>query len=113
MVLDTHYLPVEWREKAHHLEVRDQFAVMFDHKLVLLFYELLSVLLIPIILFTSLPNSAEKIIDFIRDFTIHVESAGYICSFAVFDFERHGNVKVRNIVSHLVWCERSFRASSQ
>ncbi|KAJ3305114.1 autophagy protein atg9 [Kappamyces sp. JEL0829] len=93
VVLDTHYLPDEWRDRAHLPSVRDEFAGMFNHKLVLLLYELLSVLLVPIILYTSLPNCAGQIIDFVREFTVQVESIGHICSFAVFDFERHGNVK--------------------
>ena len=25
-------------------------------------------------------------------FTVHVDELGYVCSFAVFDFQRHGNV---------------------
>ena len=94
VVLDTHYLPESWRDQGHQTKVRDEFARMFDHKIVLLGYELLSVLLVPVILYTSLPSSAPNIIDFIREFTVHVDSVGYICSFAVFDFERHGNVKV-------------------
>ncbi|CAG8782592.1 16608_t:CDS:2, partial [Cetraspora pellucida] len=27
------------------------------------------------------------------EFTVHVDGLGYVCSFAVFDFKRHGNVK--------------------
>lgn len=56
-------------------------------------YEILSVVFAPLILWLSLPNSAEAIVDFVREFTIHVDSLGYVCSFAVFDFKRHGNVK--------------------
>jgi hypothetical protein len=39
----------------------------------------------------SLPRSSGKIVDFFREFTLHVDSLGYVCSFAVFDFKRHGN----------------------
>jgi Autophagy protein ATG9 len=94
VVLDTHYLPESWRDQAHQTKVRDEFATMFENKVVLLGYELLSVLLVPVILYTCLSASAPNIIDFIREFTVHVDSVGYICSFAVFDFEKHGNVKV-------------------
>lgn len=44
-------------------------------------------------LFFSLPPCAGAIIDFFREFTVHVEGVGYVCSFAVFDFKRHGTVK--------------------
>jgi len=56
--------------------------------------ELLSVVLTPFVLWFSLPDCAPAIVDFFREFTIHVDSLGYVCSFAVFDFQRHGNVKV-------------------
>lgn len=54
--------------------------------------ELLSVILTPFILWYTLPRCAPDIVDFFRDFTVHVEGLGYVCSFAVFNFERHGNV---------------------
>jgi len=55
--------------------------------------ELLSVVLTPIILILSLPTCAPAIIDFFREFTVHIDTLGYVCSFAVFDFKRHGNIK--------------------
>ncbi|KAG9285925.1 hypothetical protein G9A89_013350 [Geosiphon pyriformis] len=61
----THYLPDDWREDLHAEKVRKGFAQLFD----------------------------MKIVDFFREFTLHVEGVGYVCSFAVFDFKRHGNVK--------------------
>lgn len=48
----------------------------------------------PLIFWFSLPDSSEAIVDFFREFTVHVDSLGYVCSFAVFDFNRNGNVKV-------------------
>ncbi|KAK3805017.1 MAG: autophagy protein Apg9-domain-containing protein [Benniella sp.] len=53
----------------------------------------MSLVLTPTILCSSLPNCSEKIVDFFREFTVHVDGVGYVCSFAVFDFKRHGNVK--------------------
>jgi len=54
--------------------------------------EVLSVLTTPFILWFSLPNCSERIVDFFREFTVHVDGIGYVCSFAVFDFKRHGKV---------------------
>lgn len=56
--------------------------------------ELLGVVLTPFVLWFSLPRCAPAIVDFFREFTVHVDGLGYVCSFAVFDFQRHGNVKV-------------------
>ena len=60
--------------------------------------ELLSVIITPFVLCFSLPRCSPAIIDFFREFTVHVDTLGYVCSFAVFDFKRHGNVNVRYYV---------------
>jgi hypothetical protein len=59
--------------------------------------EVLSVLTTPFILWFSLPDSSEKVVDFFREFTVHVDGIGYVCSFAVFDFKRHGKVLFRHV----------------
>ncbi|KAJ3056688.1 autophagy protein atg9 [Rhizophlyctis rosea] len=93
VVEDTHYLPEEWKGKLHTDEVRADFNALFDYKVLLFLYEVLSLVLAPMILMKSLPARAETIVDFFREFTVHVDSLGYVCSFAVFDFRKHGNVK--------------------
>ncbi|KAJ3046056.1 autophagy protein atg9 [Rhizophlyctis rosea] len=90
---DTHYLPEEWKGKLHTDEVRGYFNELFDYKVLLFLYEVLSLIMAPIILIWSLPPCAENIVDFFREFTVHVDSLGYVCSFAVFDFRKHGNAK--------------------
>lgn len=64
-------------------------------KIIIFAQELLSVVLTPWVLWFSLPKCAPAVIDFFQNFTVHVDSRGYVCSFAEFNFERHGNVKVR------------------
>ncbi|KAG0310643.1 autophagy protein atg9 [Dissophora globulifera] len=93
VVEHTHYMPTEWRDKLHTDDVRKQFALLFEYNAVLFLMEFMSLLLTPLILCLSLPNCSEKIVDFFREFTVHVDGVGYVCSFAVFDFKRHGNVK--------------------
>jgi autophagy-related protein 9 len=74
------------------LQVNAEFSNLFALKITVFFTELLSVLLTPFILLFSLPPCAGAIIDFFREFTVHVDGIGYVCSFAVFDFTRHGNL---------------------
>lgn len=74
--------------------MHQQFGELFQMKIVIYGQELISVLLTPLVLWLSLPKCAPTIIDFFREFTVHVDGLGYVCSFAVFDFQRHGNVKV-------------------
>lgn len=63
-------------------------------KVLIFTQELVSVVLTPFVLWLSLPDCAPAIIDFFREFSVHVDGRGYVCSFAEFNFERHGNVKV-------------------
>lgn len=82
----THYLPDDWTGMYHTDEVKDEFATMYDLKILIILRELLSVVITPFLLWFSLPKSSETIIDFFREFSVHVDGIGYVCSFATFDF---------------------------
>lgn len=84
----THYEPDSWSGQLHSYEVKSEFATLYKPKLVIFLDEVFSILITPIILFTSLQHSSDQIIDFFREFTIHVDGLGYVCSFAVFDFKK-------------------------
>ena len=66
---------------------------MFEFKMVQLLKELLGVVVIPFVLIFKTSQSSFNVIDFFREFSVHVDGVGYVCSFAVFDFKRHGNPK--------------------
>lgn len=89
----THYMPDEWKDQLHSKKVHERFGELFAMKILIFFQELLSVVLTPFVLWFSLPPCAPAIIDFFREFSVHVDGRGYVCSFAEFNFERHGNVK--------------------
>ena len=44
-------------------------------------------------------DNALSIVDFFREYTVQVDSIGHICSFALFDFDRHGDAKVKWLVT--------------
>ncbi|EIN07043.1 APG9-domain-containing protein [Punctularia strigosozonata HHB-11173 SS5] len=90
----THYMPDHWKDQLHSKKVHTEFGELFGMKVMTYVHELISVIVTPFILWFSLPDCAPAIIDFFREFTVHVDGLGYVCSFAVFDFQRHGNVKV-------------------
>jgi autophagy-related protein 9 len=90
----THYMPDEWKGKLHSQAVHKEFGHLFEMKITIFLTEMLSVLLTPFILWFSLPPCSAAIVDFFREFTVHVDGLGYVCSFAVFDFKRHGNLNV-------------------
>ncbi|KAH9447897.1 hypothetical protein MJO28_011440 [Puccinia striiformis f. sp. tritici] len=85
----THYLPNHWYGKLHGLEVFNDFGKLFQLKIIIFVNELMSILLTPFILWFNFDlDRSQKIIDFFREFTIHVDGIGYVCSFSVFDFNR-------------------------
>ena len=101
----THYMPSQWRGQLHSNEVRAEFALLYQMKVVIFLEEILSILLTPFILWFSLPKCSDRVMDFFREFTIHVDGLGYVCSFAVFDFKKGGN----NVVQRDDGVERDLR----
>ncbi|GAA6024138.1 hypothetical protein JCM8202_004269 [Rhodotorula sphaerocarpa] len=91
IVEHTHYMPAEWKDKLHSTEVHLAFGKLFQMKVVLFLQEIFSVLITPFVLWYSLPKCAGPVVDFFREFSVHVDGLGYVCSFAVFDFKRHGD----------------------
>lgn len=86
----THYMPDRWQGQLHSNEVKGDFAQLYKMKIFIFLEELISILLTPFILWLSLPKCSDKLVDFFREFTIHVDGLGYVCSFAVFDFGKGG-----------------------
>ena len=84
----THYMPDHWQDRLHSDEVRKEFAELYQLKIMVFLNEALSILITPFILWFSLPKCSDQIIDFFREFTVHVDGVGYVCSFAVFDFKK-------------------------
>lgn len=84
----THYSPSHWQGRLHTDEVRGEFALLYQVKVVIFLEEMLSIIFTPFVLWFSLPKCSDKIVDFFREFTVHVDGLGYVCSFAVFDFKK-------------------------
>lgn len=97
---DTHYYPNRWRNKVHSPVTFDEFTVIFPLKVVSFFYEVVSIFVVPILLIFYLPKQANAITDFVRDFTETRDDLGDVCSFSVFDFERHGHALYGSEVPH-------------
>ncbi|WAQ88196.1 hypothetical protein PtA15_9A322 [Puccinia triticina] len=85
----THYLPPHWYGKLHGLDVYNDFGQLFQLRIVNFLNELMSILLTPFILWYNFDlDRCQRIIEFFREFTIHVDGIGYVCSFSVFDFNK-------------------------
>ena len=91
----THYLPAQWQGRMHSDETRKEFVQLYKLKVFIFLEELLSIIFTPFILWFTLPRCSDRIIDFFREFTLHVDGLGHVCSFAVFDFKKGGNTLVQ------------------
>lgn len=91
----THYCPSSWQGRLHSDEVRQEFSSLYQMKIMIFLEEVASVILVPFVFMFSLPKCAEQVVDFFREFTIHVDGLGHVCSFAVFDFKRGGKAVPR------------------
>ncbi|KAF9888365.1 autophagy protein atg9 [Aspergillus nanangensis] len=88
----THYCPSHWKGRLHSDDLRKDFVGLYQMKIVVFLEEILSMIFTPFILWFSLPKCSDRLIDFFREFTVHVDGMGYLCSFAVFDFKKGTNV---------------------
>ncbi|KAH9496881.1 Autophagy- protein 9A [Bulinus truncatus] len=91
ILAQIHYMPDHWKGRAHTSFVRDEFAMLFQYKLVYIIEELLSPLFTPFWLFFLLRPKSQQIVDFFRCFTVEVAGVGDVCSFAQMDIKKHGN----------------------
>lgn len=88
----THYCPPHWHGRLNSDAVRREFAQLYQLKILIFLEEVFSMFFAPFVLWYSLPKCSERIIDFFREFTVHVDGLGYVCSFAEFNFQKNGNV---------------------
>lgn len=83
----THYLPSKWNGQLHSVQVKQEFCELYSLKIIIILHEILSLIMTPFILWFNVLRCSGAIIDFIRDFLIHVDGLGYVCYFAMFNFE--------------------------
>lgn len=84
----THFMPDHWEGRLHSFEVKREFADLYKMKVVIFMEEVMGIITTPMLLLFSLPSCCEQVVDFFREFTVHVDGLGYVCSFALFDFSR-------------------------
>jgi autophagy-related protein 9 len=93
VLMFTHYMPAHWKGRLHSNEVLSEFSAMYQIKLLIFVEEILSFIIAPLILLRNANTRCERIIDFFREQTVHVDGIGYQCNFAVFGFKKDVNVE--------------------
>lgn len=89
--LHTSFYPRHWRNRENTFEVYSEFTGMFQFRPVLLLLELSSVLLAPFILLFSVAPSCERVVRFVKEYTVRVTDVGHVCCFGNFDLRECGN----------------------
>ena len=93
VLMFTHYMPAHWKDRLHSNEVRSEFSAMYQMKILIFVEEILSLIVAPWILLRNASARSERIIDFFREQTVHVDGIGYQCNFAVFGFKKDLNAE--------------------
>ncbi|KAK5115200.1 hypothetical protein LTR85_009958 [Meristemomyces frigidus] len=88
-----HHMPMHWKDRLHSNEVRSEFSAMYQMKLLIFVEEITSLIVAPWILFRNSGKRSERIIDFFREQTVHVDGIGYQCNYAVFGFKKDPNAE--------------------
>jgi autophagy-related protein 9 len=89
----THYMPKKWREKEHTREVRTEVLHLFENKALIFLREVVSILMIPYVVWKVIGGKTDEICRFFSTFTVNKDGVGYICKFASFDLKDCGNAK--------------------
>uniref|UniRef100_A0A7S1U8L1 Autophagy-related protein 9 n=1 Tax=Phaeomonas parva TaxID=124430 RepID=A0A7S1U8L1_9STRA len=87
----THYLPDAWRGRCHTPFVRDAFLRLFQYKAALFAQEALAVVFAPLILCFCLPACTDRILQYMRLYSVDVEGVGTVCCFSTFDVNQFGD----------------------
>ncbi len=90
----THYCPRNWKARMATDQVKREFSNLYQLKIVVFLQELIGVFITPFVLWFILPQFSEKIVDFFRESTVHIDGIGHVCSFAVFDFKKPETMKI-------------------
>lgn len=93
----THYLPSSWNGRLHSVEVKTEFCELYSLKIIIILNEILSLILTPFVLWFKVSSNSSAIIDFFRDYSIHVDGLGYVCYFAMFNFEEKDKNMMHNM----------------
>ena len=93
VLMFTHYMPAHWKNRLHSNEVRAEFSAMYQMKILIFIEEILSLIVAPWILLRNATHRCERVIDFFREQTVHVDGIGHQCNFAVFGFKKDPNAE--------------------
>ncbi|KAI8915897.1 autophagy protein Apg9-domain-containing protein [Gorgonomyces haynaldii] len=100
VVEQTHYLPLEWKDKFHTNQVRDQFSALFPQRLVLMIQEWISCLYLPYLLYYRWPEQAGSVLEFLAQHTVNDPVNGPIVDYGLFDLEKIQEVKMTMSMAH-------------
>ncbi len=82
---------VEHRGQNSSQEVVDEIKRLYAPRCYNVLQEFLAIFTTPLLLWTVYPQNAGRILQFIRDSTVHSAATGDVCGYAAFDFDKYGD----------------------
>ncbi len=83
----THHYPEHWKGRGWDRKVHSQFSMLFDSKVKLFLWELISLVLAPYILIARLSKCAPAICEFCTTIKAKVPGSGDVCGYSTFNFD--------------------------
>ena len=81
----THYYPEKWKKNCNKIFVRKEFDKLYVSKVTILIYDLIYIILSPILYLNSINKSINKIYKFIKKNTEYINGVGDVCSYSNFN----------------------------
>ena len=85
LIEHTHYNPPAWKTMSG-AQIACDFGTLYRYRLLGIAEDFVGVLVVPYLLWYKIPQQSDAIVDFFREFSVHVDTLGYVCSFALFNF---------------------------
>jgi len=95
----THWLPDHWREDVTAQSVKLEFSAMYQNRLTIFLNEMLNVISTPFVLFLSLPECSEKVVDFIKCHSVTSKAIGSTIDYARFNFAKYGDPTYAQVIN--------------
>lgn len=81
----THYYPDKWKAKCHQKNVLKDFRQLYEYKIVNVFFEIISIIVIPFYMLCKLSTDISIIVNFVENNTKYDDNIGSICKFSLID----------------------------
>jgi autophagy-related protein 9 len=88
----THYFPDKWKNNCNKIFVRKEFDRLYINKITMLIYDIIYIILSPILYLLMMDKIIDDIYDFIGNKTNNINGVGDVCSYSNFEKDDGNNI---------------------